>query len=49
MLERAKAAYARAQEVWISGGKLEIHHFNGACMYKLGCISDELGDLKKAM
>ncbi|RSL45339.1 hypothetical protein CEP54_014315 [Fusarium duplospermum] len=48
-LEASKEAYTEAQQVWILGGKLKTHHFNGACMYKLGCISMDLGDKDKAM
>ncbi|KAJ3535232.1 hypothetical protein NM208_g7220 [Fusarium decemcellulare] len=45
----SKEAYLRAQQVWVSGGKLKTHHFNGACMYKLGCVSGDLGEHEKAI
>jgi len=47
--QEAKSAYLRAQEAWLAGGRLRTHHFNGACMYKLGCISDDLGETEQAM
>jgi hypothetical protein len=45
----ARAAYTRAQGVWISGAKIKTHHFSGACMYKLGCVADDLGNEDEAM
>jgi hypothetical protein len=44
----AQNMYENAQEVWLKGGKMKTHHFNGACTYKLGCMAYELGDPDKA-
>lgn len=45
----ARKQFSMAQNVWIERGQLRTHHFNGACVYKLGCIALELEDIDAAM
>ncbi|KAK1770188.1 hypothetical protein QBC33DRAFT_530334 [Phialemonium atrogriseum] len=45
----AKEGYEKARSIWVSGGQLETHQFNGACMYKLGCVCDDVGDIENAV
>ncbi|KAK4206659.1 hypothetical protein QBC37DRAFT_476860 [Rhypophila decipiens] len=47
----AAQAYYKAQKMWLQGGNrdLQTHHFNGACMYKLGCVADDLGESEIAI
>ncbi|KAM7186416.1 hypothetical protein V8F33_011809 [Rhypophila sp. PSN 637] len=47
--QAAEEAYCEAQKAWLQGGNLQTHHFNGACMYKLGCVADDVGESEKAM
>ncbi|KUJ17107.1 uncharacterized protein LY89DRAFT_782305 [Mollisia scopiformis] len=48
-LEKAKAEYIAAQEAWLQGGKLQTHHFNSVCIYKLGCVAFEQGKYEDAV
>ncbi|KAM7219457.1 hypothetical protein V8F06_005191 [Rhypophila decipiens] len=47
----AAQAYYKAQKMWLQGGNrdLQTPHFNGACMYKLGCVADDLGESEIAI
>lgn len=48
-LARSQQEYSRAQQVWLEKGQMRTHHFNGACMYKLGCVAFDRGDTESAM
>lgn len=48
-LEKASKEYTAAQDAFLQGGKLHTHHFNSACMYKLGCVALQRGDITEAL
>lgn len=41
-LDDAQQAYKAAQTIWLERGQMKTHHFNGACLYKLGCVAHPL-------
>ncbi|KAM3437955.1 hypothetical protein NHJ13734_004418 [Beauveria thailandica] len=45
-LEEAQADFLRAQQVWLKGGQMPNHHFIGACLYKIGCVALDAGDVE---
>ncbi|KAI0872529.1 hypothetical protein GGS24DRAFT_467087 [Hypoxylon argillaceum] len=47
-LMEARSEYIAAQESFLHGGKLQTHHFNAACMYKIGCVALQQGDRDEA-
>ncbi|KAK0624769.1 hypothetical protein B0T17DRAFT_531004 [Bombardia bombarda] len=56
LLERKKNNYAAAREAfqevesgWLAGGGQKTHHFYGACLYKLGCVANDLGETDVAI
>lgn len=47
--EAAEANFMAAQNNWWKGEKLRSHPFNGACMYRLGCVALDEGKVEAAM
>lgn len=47
--DTARQEYSKAQAVWLDCGSMKTHHFNGACLYKLGCVAFDLGDNELAL
>lgn len=41
--------YRTAQRVWLAKGQMRARHFNGACIYKLGCVAFDQEDTESAM
>ncbi|KAJ6780996.1 hypothetical protein PWT90_09037 [Aphanocladium album] len=46
---RAREEYTHAQRVWLDKGLILTHHFNGACLYKLGCVAFDQDDSVSAI
>lgn len=47
--EAAQQQYSKAQSVWLDCGQMKTHPFNGACLYKLGCVAFDIGDKDTAL
>ncbi|KAM3514475.1 hypothetical protein MY11210_001919 [Beauveria gryllotalpidicola] len=45
-LDGAQDEFLHAQQVWLKGGQMANHHFIGACLYKLGCVALDAGDVE---
>lgn len=45
----AEHLFVEAQTLWISRDKAQTSHFNGACMYRIGCCALEQGNVEAAM
>ncbi|KAF4997491.1 hypothetical protein FGRMN_3855 [Fusarium graminum] len=48
-LSNAAEKFQKAQEAWLDGGKMKTHQFNAACLYRLGCVADDLGHIDEAI
>ncbi|KAM0195695.1 hypothetical protein ACHAPI_006247 [Fusarium lateritium] len=48
-LDSAAEKFQKAQEAWLNGGKMKTHQFNAACLYRLGCVADDLGHTDQAI
>lgn len=46
---RAQEEYTQAHRVWLEKGLVRTHHFNGACLYKLGCVAFDQDDSVSAI
>ncbi len=47
--EPAEAHFMEALNLWVNGNQMRSDPFNGACMYRLGCIALDRGQLEAAM
>lgn len=47
--EAAEANFMAAQNDWWRGENMRSHPFNGACMYRLGCVALDEGRVETAM
>ncbi|KAH6626633.1 Tetratricopeptide-like helical [Chaetomium sp. MPI-SDFR-AT-0129] len=47
--ESAEAHFMEALNLWANGDQLRSSPFNGACMYRLGCIALDRGQLEAAI
>lgn len=41
--------FMEAQSLWLQGDKARSDHFNGACMYRMGCCALDMGKNENAM
>ncbi|KAI0113745.1 P-loop containing nucleoside triphosphate hydrolase protein [Nemania sp. FL0031] len=44
----AESKYREAQDAWKTGDQTRMHDFYAACLFKLGCVAMDQGDLAKA-
>ncbi len=47
--EKAREVFKEAQILWLERGNTLTHLFDGACLFKLGCVAYDLGDKEAVM
>jgi hypothetical protein len=47
--EAAESHFMEAQNLWLEGDQMRSDPFNGACMYRLGCVALDKGQVEAAV